>query len=139
MGTGDVYHRTGSLRKSTRPTRARGIPYPLTPWGVRCSNGRMDRPGTAPDGPTDVEWHDLMTTWLPSRQHVAPNDPLVRAMEHRATQRPSIEAGAQAPDTQCLHQPGVMRNTCSMNRLTFSEGSKKKLWRPCREARALGL
>jgi hypothetical protein len=26
-----------------------------------------------------------------------------------------------------------------MNRLLFSNGSKKKLWRPCREARALGL
>ncbi len=27
----------------------------------------------------------------------------------------------------------------AMNRHTFSEESKKKLWRPCREARALGL
>jgi hypothetical protein len=26
-----------------------------------------------------------------------------------------------------------------MNRRTFSDESKKKLWRPCREARALGL
>jgi hypothetical protein len=26
-----------------------------------------------------------------------------------------------------------------MNRRIFSTGSKKKLWRPCREARALGL
>jgi len=26
-----------------------------------------------------------------------------------------------------------------VNRLSFSEASKKKLWRPCREARALGL
>jgi hypothetical protein len=26
-----------------------------------------------------------------------------------------------------------------MNRRLFSEESKKKLWRPCREARALGL
>jgi hypothetical protein len=32
-----------------------------------------------------------------------------------------------------------MRKTCSMNRRFFSEESKKKLWRPCREARALGL
>jgi hypothetical protein len=30
-----------------------------------------------------------------------------------------------------------MRKTCSMNRRLFSEESKKKLWRPCREARAL--
>jgi hypothetical protein len=28
---------------------------------------------------------------------------------------------------------------CTMNRRPFSEESKKKLWRPCREARALGL
>ena len=27
----------------------------------------------------------------------------------------------------------------TMNRRSFSEESKKKLWRPCREARALGL
>ena len=27
----------------------------------------------------------------------------------------------------------------AMNRRTFSDDSKKKLWRPCREARALGL
>jgi len=26
-----------------------------------------------------------------------------------------------------------------MHRRSFSEESKKKLWRPCREARALGL
>jgi hypothetical protein len=26
-----------------------------------------------------------------------------------------------------------------VNRLSFSEESKKKLWRPCREVRALGL
>jgi hypothetical protein len=26
-----------------------------------------------------------------------------------------------------------------VNRLHFSEESKEKLWRPCREARALGL
>jgi hypothetical protein len=28
---------------------------------------------------------------------------------------------------------------CSVNRRIFSEESKKKLWRPCREVRALGL
>jgi hypothetical protein len=38
-----------------------------------------------------------------------------------------------------LHQRGWMRKTCSMNRRLFSDESKKKLWRPCREARALGL
>ena len=38
-----------------------------------------------------------------------------------------------------LHQPPEMRKTCCMNRRFFSEESKKKLWRPCREARALGL
>jgi len=32
-----------------------------------------------------------------------------------------------------------MRNNPDMNRRIFSEESKKKLWRPCREARALGL
>jgi hypothetical protein len=31
-----------------------------------------------------------------------------------------------------------MRNTARMNRRIFYEESKKKLWRPCREARALG-
>jgi hypothetical protein len=31
-----------------------------------------------------------------------------------------------------------MRKVLGMNR-RFSEESKKKLWRPCREARALGL
>ncbi len=37
-----------------------------------------------------------------------------------------------------LHHPVRMRKDCSMNRRTFSDESKKKLWRPCREARALG-
>jgi hypothetical protein len=32
-----------------------------------------------------------------------------------------------------------MRNTPGMHRRIFSVESKKKLWRPCREARALGL
>jgi hypothetical protein len=32
-----------------------------------------------------------------------------------------------------------MRNTSAMNRRIFSVESKKKLRRPCREARALGL
>jgi hypothetical protein len=32
-----------------------------------------------------------------------------------------------------------MRNNPDMNRRNFSDESKKKLWRPCREARALGL
>ena len=32
-----------------------------------------------------------------------------------------------------------MRMVPHVNRLYFSEESKKKLWRPCREARALGL
>jgi hypothetical protein len=32
-----------------------------------------------------------------------------------------------------------MRNNPDMNRRTFSDESKKKLWRPCREARALEL
>lgn len=36
-----------------------------------------------------------------------------------------------------LHQPPHMRKTCGMNCRRFSEESKKKLWRPCREARAL--
>jgi hypothetical protein len=38
-----------------------------------------------------------------------------------------------------LHHPTVMRKNCRVNRRTFSDESKKKLWRPCREARALGL
>ena len=42
-------------------------------------------------------------------------------------------------ESKHLHQPPEMRKTCSMNRRFFSEESKKKLWRPCREARALGL
>jgi len=32
-----------------------------------------------------------------------------------------------------------MRNSSAVNRRVFSNGMKKKLWRPCREARALGL
>jgi len=32
-----------------------------------------------------------------------------------------------------------MRIVSRMNRRPFSSESKKKLWRPCREARALGL
>jgi len=32
-----------------------------------------------------------------------------------------------------------MCKSCSMNRRYFSDESKKKLWRPCREARALRL
>jgi hypothetical protein len=36
-----------------------------------------------------------------------------------------------------LHHPGRMRNTYRMNCRFFSDESKKKLWRPCREARAL--
>ena len=32
-----------------------------------------------------------------------------------------------------------MRKNRYMNRRIFSDESKKKLWRPCREARALGL
>jgi len=32
-----------------------------------------------------------------------------------------------------------MRIVPHMNRRFFSNDSKKKLWRPCREARALGL
>ena len=47
--------------------------------------------------------------------------------------------GAAHPWEKCLHQPQVMRNNPVMNRRNFSEESKKKLWRPCREARALGL
>jgi hypothetical protein len=34
---------------------------------------------------------------------------------------------------------GICVRIAAMNRRTFSEESKKKLWRPCREARALGL
>jgi hypothetical protein len=48
-------------------------------------------------------------------------------------------AGWIAALRKWLHHPGRMRKDCSMNRRTFSEESKKKLWRPCREARALGL
>ena len=44
---------------------------------------------------------------------------------------------AHSPKDQ-LHRTIVMRNTSAM-RCIFSEESKKKLWRPCREARALGL
>ena len=40
---------------------------------------------------------------------------------------------------KCLHRAHTMRNNPDMNRRFFSEESKKKLWRPCREARALGL
>jgi len=32
-----------------------------------------------------------------------------------------------------------MRNNPDMYRRIFADESKKKLWRPCREARALGL
>jgi hypothetical protein len=32
-----------------------------------------------------------------------------------------------------------MRYVLDMNRRLFTTESKKKLWRPCREARALGL
>jgi hypothetical protein len=37
-----------------------------------------------------------------------------------------------------LRESSLMRNTCDMRR-NFSVESKKKLWRPCREARAQGL
>jgi hypothetical protein len=36
-----------------------------------------------------------------------------------------------------LHHPAAMRDTCCMNCRFLSDESKKKLWRPCREARAL--
>jgi hypothetical protein len=32
-----------------------------------------------------------------------------------------------------------MRNTSKMHAAFFTAEAKKKLWRPCREARALGL
>ena len=38
-----------------------------------------------------------------------------------------------------LHEPLEICKTCCMNRWLFSDESKKKLWRPCREVRALGL
>jgi len=38
-----------------------------------------------------------------------------------------------------LHETRSMRMVPHVNRRYFSEESKKKLWRPCREARALGL
>lgn len=38
-----------------------------------------------------------------------------------------------------LHESRTMRMVPHVSRRPFSEESKKKLWRPCREARALGL
>jgi len=38
-----------------------------------------------------------------------------------------------------LHDPDHVRIFPDMNRRFFLDESKKKLWRPCREARALGL
>jgi len=38
-----------------------------------------------------------------------------------------------------LHGIASMRMVCSVNRHLDLSGSKQKLWRPCREARALGL
>jgi hypothetical protein len=43
----------------------------------------------------------------------------------------------EAPASKYLHHPSGMRDTCCMNRRLLSDESKKKLWRPCREARAL--
>jgi hypothetical protein len=40
---------------------------------------------------------------------------------------------------QDLHHPAWSATMRAMHRRIFSVESKKKLWRPCREARALGL
>jgi hypothetical protein len=45
----------------------------------------------------------------------------------------------QVADRKWLHENRTMRMVPHVNRLSFSAESKKKLWRPCREARALGL
>jgi len=44
---------------------------------------------------------------------------------------------SEAPFEKWLQATAVMRKTCTVNRRIFSVESKKKLQRPCREARAL--
>jgi hypothetical protein len=51
----------------------------------------------------------------------------------------SIPNGNPCRRRKWLHENRIMRIVSHVNRLHFSEESKKKLWRPCREARALGL
>jgi hypothetical protein len=53
---------------------------------------------------------------------------------------PAIDTEQQPGANQkWLHENRSMRKVSHMNRRYFSEESKKKLWRPCREAQALGL
>jgi hypothetical protein len=67
-----------------------------------------------------------------------PDQAEVVARGERPSRRTSD--GAAAPlKSGGLHETRSMRIVSHMNRLSFSEDSKKKLWRPCREARALGL
>jgi hypothetical protein len=51
----------------------------------------------------------------------------------------STPNGNPAAGHKWLHENRSMRMVPHVNRLNFSEASKKKLGRPCREARALGL
>jgi len=44
---------------------------------------------------------------------------------------------SEGPFEKWLQATAVMRKTCIVNRRIFSVESKKKLQRPCREARAL--
>lgn len=60
------------------------------------------------------------------------------AQVRAAAERPAALAATLV--AQGLHKIADMRIVSHlMHRRRFSDASKKKLWRPCREARALGL
>ena len=58
---------------------------------------------------------------------------------HRRCVPPRHREATDERRAKWLHGFRNMRMVLHMNRRIFSEESKKKLWRPCREARALGL
>jgi len=59
---------------------------------------------------------------------------------HSGHTRESKQRQRELPDEYTrLHNFSDMRILPAMHRRDFSAESKQKLWRPCREARALGL